>query len=259
MVLATVLLVAGCSRSQQHESAVKAPAPTSADTIEYVAHGNEPFWSITVSSRGELLYQTPENIDGARGPATGPTREGSRLVFRAKLDDNPSTPVELALDEQPCQDSMSGLSFAYTATARVGDRVLQGCGEPRPAAPLGDWKVGGHRIPGVSAMKDSGAMAWHGRSARFTTGMAVFDDDTCHTPTYDTRDLRGDSLLAVDYRADPAVFGLRPGAAIRRIEIRCGDSPWSGPGGVLFVMPSGTLFTVWDGVFFELRRNAPSP
>lgn len=254
--LAILILVSACAPRKADENATK-PATGPPDTLEYVARGNEPFWSMTVTPDGELLFQTPENIDGARGPSTGPTREGTRLIFRATLRDEASTPVELTLDEQPCQDSMSGFSFAYTASAKVGDRTLTGCGEQRPAAPLGDWSIGGHRIAGASAMNDSAALAWHGRTARFSTGLAVFGADTCASPAYESHPLRGDSLLAVDYHADPAVFGLKPGASIRRIVVRCDASAWNTPGGTLLLMPSGTLYTVWDGVFFELRRATP--
>jgi uncharacterized membrane protein len=81
-----------------------------------------------------VLFQEPENIDGVRGPYAAPMREGTRLIFRTTLRDSVATRVELTLDEKPCQDSMSGFSFAYTAIARIGDRVLTGCGERRPAS-----------------------------------------------------------------------------------------------------------------------------
>lgn len=256
-LVAAALLAAGCSRTE--ESGVRSvPRPTPADTVEYAAHGNEPFWSVTVTPQG-IVYRDPENIDGVRGPSVRPVRQGTSLVFRTQLRDEKNTQLELTLEEQPCNDSMSDRGFAFRAVARLGDRVLEGCAEQRPAAPLGDWIVGGHRIPGASAMNDDQAMVWHGRSARFTSGIAIFDADTCRTPVYDARELRGDSLLAVDYHADPAVFGLKPGASIRRIEVRCDTMASTGPGAVLLEMPSGTLFTVWDGVFFELRRNVPSP
>jgi len=260
LVLA-LLLVGGCSRSEStHEntSAAPPPPPAPADTVEYVARGNEPFWALEVTP-SEIVFREPENIDGVRGAYAPPAREGTRLIFRTTLRDSASTPVEVAFDEKPCQDSMSGFGFAYTATARIGDRVLLGCGERRPATPLGDWTVADHHIPGVSAMSDADAAAWHGRTVHYASGFAVFGTDTCPSASYFSSDVRGDSLLAVDYRANPVALDVKPGATVTMFGIRCGGLPWPAPGGVLLRTNSGRMYAVWDGVFFELRRATPQP
>jgi uncharacterized membrane protein len=260
-VVAAFLLVCGCARRESEHvdtNTQPPPPPVAADTVTYVARGNEPFWALEVTP-SEVVFREPENIDGVRGAYASPTRAGARLIFRTTLRDSAATPVELTLDERPCQDSMSGFAFAYTATARIGERMLQGCGEQRPATPRGEWTVIGHQIPGISAMGDAEAAAWHGRAAFYSSALAVFGADTCRSPSYLSRQVRGDSLLTVDYRVAPGVFGLKPGATIRRIEVQCSGSAWSAPGGTLLEMPNGSLFTVWDGVFFELRRSASAP
>jgi len=260
LVVATLLLVCGCTRreSANVDTNTQPPPPVPADTTTYVARGNEPFWALEVTP-SEVVFREPENIDGVRGAYASPTRDGTRLIFRTTLRDSAATPVELTLDERPCQDSMSGFGFAYTATARIGERMLQGCGEQRPATPRGEWTVIGHRIPAISAMSEAEASAWHGRTASYSSGLAVFGSDTCRSPSYHSRQVRGDSLLTVDYRVAPGAFDLKPGVTIRRIEVQCTGSAWTVPGGTLLEMPNGSLFTVWDGVFFELRRSAPSP
>lgn len=260
LLVVAALLVCGCTRK---ESAIvdtntgTAPS-TQPDTVTYVAHGNEPFWALEVTPE-EVVFRTPENIDGVRGPFAAPTRDGARLIFRTTLLDSVAMPAELTLEERRCEDSMSGVAFAYTATARIVDHILQGCGEQRPATPRGEWTVFGHRIPGVSAMSEAEAAAWHGRAAFYSSALAVFGADTCRSPSYLSQQVRGDSLLTVDYRVAPEAFDLKPGATIRRIEVQCSGSAWTVPGGTLLEMPNGTLFTVWDGVFFELRRSAPQP
>jgi hypothetical protein len=42
---------------------------------------------------------------------------------------------------------------------------------------------------------------------------------------------------------------------VQAIDVRC-TGEWSGPGGRLFVKGPDELLAPWDGVFFELRREA---
>jgi len=126
-----VIVVSSCGERQERRTEAEPSAATEApDTLEYVARGNEPFWAVKVTAR-EIVFQEPENIEGTRGDYAAPTRDGTRRIFRTTLRDSAGTPLELTLDDRPCQDSMSGFSFPYTATVRIGDRVMHGCGESR--------------------------------------------------------------------------------------------------------------------------------
>ena len=103
-------------------------------------------------------------------------------------------------------------------------------------------------------MSDSDAAGWHGRTVQYAPGFAVFGADTCPSASYFSNTVRGDSLLAVDYRANPAALDVKPGATVTMFGVRCGGLPWPAPGGVLLRTNSGRMYAVWDGVFFELRR-----
>lgn len=139
--------------------------------------------------------------------------------------------------------------------------------EPSLAAPVdstgqgplefGDWAVIGNRTPGTSAMSEAEAEAWIGRVARYGADLAAFGAETCYHPSYQARAVRGDSLLQVAYHATPSALGLAPRSMVTLIEIRCGESPWIGPGGTLLSLSDSTTYLVWDGTFFELRRRAP--
>lgn len=260
--LAAVLLMSGCITGRQTEH----PEPSASappDTVEFVAHGTEPFWSVSVTRAG-IVFSEPGHTSVA-GAYEQPARRGAGLVFRTVLHDAAATPLELTLEEGPCNDSMSNREYPYAAATRVGDRVLRGCGEARPAAAtsldrhsvleLGEWAIVGHRMPGVGAMSEAEAAAWHGRVAYYATAFAAFGTDSCRLPSYRSREVRGDSLLAIDYHVAPSALGLAPRGPLTLIEVRCGESPWVAPGGTLLRMPDGTTYTVWDGTFFELRRR----
>lgn len=260
--LVVMLYMWGCAGAKEAEP----PEPTAStqpDTVEFVAHGTEPFWSVDVRRAG-IVFSEPGHT-GVAGPYEQPARRGAALVFRTVLHDTAATPLELTLEAGPCNDSMSDREYAYAAVVRVGGRVLRGCGEAHLAAgtsvdrqaalDLGEWAVVGHRMPGVGAMSEAEAAAWHGRIAHYASALAAFGTDSCLMPSYRSREVRGDSLLGVDYHVVPSALGLAPGVPLTLIEVRCGESPWAAPGGRLLRMPDGTTYTVWDGTFFELRHR----
>jgi uncharacterized membrane protein len=127
--LLAALLVAGCApepRSGRAGPSSSAPP----DTVEYLAHGNEPFWAVRVTRTG-IQFLEPDNQEGVAGAYASPTREGTVLVFRTVLRDSAGTPLELTLEEGRCSDGMSDRVYDYAAMARVGERVLRGCAEVR--------------------------------------------------------------------------------------------------------------------------------
>jgi uncharacterized membrane protein len=87
------------------------------------ARGNEPFWAVEVSERvmrwkqpdlsAPIEFEAPEaeNLDGAER-------------YRAAADEHE---LELLVEMQPCQDSMSGEMFAFTAKAVLDAREFTGC------------------------------------------------------------------------------------------------------------------------------------
>lgn len=107
---------------------VAVDAPGAFDSIHaFTARGNEPFWRVQVED-GTLHYSTPELQPGktlqARraGVGTGVTFSG--------LD--AGQPFTLRITHVPCQDSMSGESFEFTATFQYGDQSMTGCARRGP-------------------------------------------------------------------------------------------------------------------------------
>jgi uncharacterized membrane protein len=114
-------------------SASPAPAsgPAAALETEFVAHGNEPFWSIATHA-DRIVYSSPEKPDGetldARvSQANGWTR------FDAEVGD---VPLLLEVRKAPCTDDMSGFAFSHEARLTRADGTWTGCArlasEPQP-------------------------------------------------------------------------------------------------------------------------------
>jgi len=105
--------------AQDQVRGCEAPAPD----YRLAARGNEPFWALEVSERVmrwkqpdlpapiELEAPEAENLDGAER-------------YRAAADGHE---LELLVEMQPCQDSMSGEMFAFAAKAVLDGREFTGC------------------------------------------------------------------------------------------------------------------------------------
>lgn len=102
------------------ESTVETTAPA---TIDYVARGNEPFWSISISG-DQATYKTPEMPDGVT-MTVSKTMVAGAPQFRGTMD---GQEFMLALTSVECEDDMSGDKFPMTATLLMSTGTYGGCG-----------------------------------------------------------------------------------------------------------------------------------
>ena len=131
--------------------------------------------------------------------------------------------------------------------------------QPGPKSPclhriLGTWWVIGHQAPGISAMSTAEADAWIGKQATYQTARAAFDGEGCAQATYSSRLVDGAEFMN-GFGIPAFALGL-PESEICITEIGCPEH-WLAPGSLL-IHSSNTLFTIWDGVFFELQRDQRS-
>ena len=119
----------------------------------------------------------------------------------------------------------------------------------------GAWIVVGHFMPGVSAMSEVEAAAFRGAAVRLTPSKALTEGQHCDKPSYVTRLVSSDSLLA-DFKLRRETFA--PLATIEEltlVDVLCGGTAWTALGGQLFVVSRERAFTHRDGVFFELEKR----
>jgi len=101
---------------------------------EVRAHGNEPFWGVTVKQEG-IVFEQPDEPTRIEFPHVRPMFEMRSPSFsRTYRTVSGSDTLVLRLDRRRCQDGMSGFIFPLTAEARFRGRELHGCaseGAPR--------------------------------------------------------------------------------------------------------------------------------
>lgn len=92
----------------------------------FYANGNEPFWSLTIDSLNQAVFESPERKINL-GKVDLSTFK-NEMRFEASTD---STQLSVQIKDEFCQDSMSGYLFPLTITATLQPSPvdsLQGCG-----------------------------------------------------------------------------------------------------------------------------------
>lgn len=237
--------------------ASEAATPNAPATRTFQAIGTEPFWSLDISSTG-LRFTTPDDVTGIIFPPLAPTVMGDTLQWAGATE---RAAIDARIWPSPCSDGMSERVWTHKAVVRIAGLIYQGCADATSEtvsspSPIGEWVVINHRIPGISAMTNEEAARWHGRIVHFGTKEATSRMDSCQQPVYRYYTALADSLLHDEFHNAPADLGLQPTVRLGLTEVFCGGTRWTAMGGLLIWVAQNRLYTVWDGVFFELRRLA---
>ena len=94
--------------------------------IDFRGVGQEPGWYVEVDhERGiRLFYDYGEQVVVHTKPVQPTMREGTR-VYAGAADNHQ---FEVAIEQTPCTDAMSGQGHPATVTVNIDGRALRGCG-----------------------------------------------------------------------------------------------------------------------------------
>lgn len=91
----------------------------------FIAAGNEPFWSVRVTDKDYIIYETPEMRKS--GSLVQSDFDDSSTELNAEFGSGET--LELSITDEYCRDSMSGFLFTHTETLQFDDGDEQrGCG-----------------------------------------------------------------------------------------------------------------------------------
>lgn len=108
-------------RSPEQESIRSSHSKLREEGIDFLASGNEPFWTIHVNFDGRLLYKTP----GSEMPY--PFSEFEEIVEDQKTIYS-TDEMQITIIPGYCRDSMSGFLFTHQIDVQTGEQNLTGCG-----------------------------------------------------------------------------------------------------------------------------------
>ena len=116
----------------------------------------------------------------------------------------------------------------------------------------GTWVVTQATLPGMTAMSQSEANQWLGKSFSYDTERAQLAQESCLTPTYKRETMSEDAFQAA-YHISRERLDFEQGDIIR-IELQCSDNV-ARPGQTLLMQDNIVTYLPWDGVFFTLEKS----
>jgi hypothetical protein len=88
-----------------------------------------------------------------------------------------------------------------------------------------------------------------GASVAYSIEAASFGEESVQNPQYVEKELTDAEFLS-EFRTAPADLGLE-GGTVRIVEV----ADWTNPGGTFLVKDENTLIFLWDGNYYEMKRE----
>ena len=109
--------------------------------VDFAASGSEPFWSLELTSQGQMRFRTVAAGDSLLLPLPAPNQAQDAPVLRYRALAGAEELI-VTIAQRACTNSMSGEVLPYTVTVRVrtaaqsDNREFAGCGRY-----LGDYRL----------------------------------------------------------------------------------------------------------------------
>lgn len=115
----------GCVRKA--EGATAAPGM---DGLEFLAFGNEPFFTVSIS-RGEITFRELGSSDLVFPYATAELHDAVR-IYRTRTDTPTAHEIRVEIHESECSDTMADALYSFTAEVLLDGRSYAGCARRGP-------------------------------------------------------------------------------------------------------------------------------
>ncbi len=116
---------------------VAATPASSAGTDTFRGRGNEPFWSVEMTSEA-ITFRPMEGDAMTVAPVPAPRQDGNAEVYEATAG---GEAFSLTITDKVCADTMSGMPFPKSVTVALGAKTFTGCGGEPAALLRGEWII----------------------------------------------------------------------------------------------------------------------
>jgi len=98
--------------------------------LRLTAIGAEPFWNLTIDG-GRLGFREPDQASARTGSARRSLGDGGLQLAGTLAGET----LRATIVAGRCSDGMSDRVYPYTASVRIGERLLSGCAWPTDNPP----------------------------------------------------------------------------------------------------------------------------
>ena len=149
---------------------------------------------------------------------------------------------------------MKTLALFILATCLYAAAAAQ---EPRREL-QGTWQIVSYRFGDGISVGPRDAKRFVGRKILLSAKRAVSGREVCAQPTFESKRMDGDQF-ATEFRTSLKSIGISA-KDVELVEVQCGGSDWLVPGSTLIIskgetISKGQTLTMWDGVFFVLKKR----
>ena len=126
-----VILAISCHKKEKADTHSSSTVARDSMTyrIAYRAHGNEPFWNVTIDGNG-MRFTSPEDSTGVMFPSVEPATSGDTLRWTSKSDKGR---IVVIIWPDSCNDGMSDQTYSHASAVKLNETSYQGCAESTPA------------------------------------------------------------------------------------------------------------------------------
>lgn len=118
---------------------------------------------------------------------------------------------------------------------------------------FGTWQIVAFRFGEGISVGPRDAKKLLGVKLQFKDTRAVSGRDVCASPVYRSNRMTADRFKD-DFRTSLKSIGIK-GDHVGLVNVECVGSDWTVPGATLIKVQDGQMLTIWDGVFFVLKKQ----
>ena len=93
--------------------------------IDFIGHGNEPFWSLEIGKGNKITFNRPDMKEPVSTPYTEPTISNGVREYHIQTE---ATKLDIIISPQFCSDGMSDFLYEYKVSLQYNGRKYSGCG-----------------------------------------------------------------------------------------------------------------------------------
>jgi uncharacterized membrane protein len=93
--------------------------------VDFIGHGNEPFWGIEIDKEKNITLMSPNFKDTVVVPYAAPSVTNNVREFHIEAD---KTKLDIILTPQFCSDGMSDMLYEYSVRINYNNKAYSGCG-----------------------------------------------------------------------------------------------------------------------------------